>query len=39
MPVLVTAEVPGQTAEGYDAMLGHTRIVGEPGKRLDLPGR
>jgi len=28
MPVRVTAEAPGQTAEGYDAMLGHLSATG-----------
>jgi hypothetical protein len=27
MPVMVTAEVPGQTAEGYDGMLTHLTAV------------
>ena len=27
MPVMVTAEVPGQTAEGYDGMLRHLAEV------------
>lgn len=33
MPVLVTAEVPGQTAEGYDATLRALRplLTGAPG--------
>jgi hypothetical protein len=27
MPVMVTAEVPGQTAQGYDGMLGHLSVI------------